>query len=204
MLDADATSAEASSKLAFARTLQGRLHLADGELAAARSAIEQAVTLRDSLLQTDPEGPACLRELAASVSSIGSALRKLGEVDAAVPHYERSFRLYEKLCARHPGATADELGRIRAQINLACVHLSRRCAVGDDRAEALLDASKDELEALRSAGKLVGHERAYEEERQAIETNLRILAWRRSQPAPDPPPGEEARAVSGPLRAMSD
>jgi len=88
----------------------GALHLARGDASAALGPLQKAVRLEEDLVAAAPKNFTYVTQLAATYERAGWALRKLGQTQDALAHYQRALPLREQ-------AASDELnGRARKQL----------------------------------------------------------------------------------------
>jgi len=169
------------STLGWAYMHVGYVRLREDTPDLAYRAFQQAVTIRASLLESDPENLTLRGDLATAYGRLAEAARKLGRLREAAEHHGTALTIRRALYAEHPEVVEYALDMANSGNGVAAAHLEAKTEADDAIAKPLLDEMEQLLEQLRAAGKFVGQESRLEKRLTFIRNNQALLQERAAE-----------------------
>ena len=181
--DSGQSDPDADARVGFSLVLYGRVLLAEKAVDEARRAFERAASIREGLLADQPESPVRLGDAAEVQFWLGFSTRSDGDLQGALPYYERACKLHEHIVRLQPDVPRSSLNLSRARLSLGAAYGSLGTVEAHAKAWAALDAAIRALDIFKTGDRPTGYEREYRGQVARIHDSQEIL----NASAPDAP-----------------
>lgn len=176
--DGGQSDPNAETRVGLSLVLNGRVLLAEEALTEARRAFEQAASIQQRLLAEEPESLLRLEGAAEVQFWLGRSTRLAGDDWGAVPYYERSCQIHERIVRLQQNVPRSSLNLSGAWLSLSAAYGRLGTVEANAKARSSLDAATRALDMFKIGDRPTSYQREYRLQVARIRDNQAILDFR--------------------------